>query len=1028
MIEQIPTLSKEYDVELATPGSEKDAKFDTLTSSLDQEKLNAKVDDSPNLVSAADDDIDPETGIKRYTGPRVAPRHRFLAAWQRYFGFASTYRRQWLFCVATNLALLCVAATEKWHWAHENSQIITLINIVICVLGRNELFLKLLLDFYMLAFARFPLSWRVLLCKHVQGFGGIHSGTAVSSFMWLIFLLVHVFQSRQYLPAVVLTFAVLVSVCIALSMLVALPPVRYFYHDYFEAGHRFIGWTSLAFIWVLCITLSFWDVPTQSWIAKASRLHNALLALTVVLTALIVAPWLSLRKVAVEVETPSDKLAILKFPGGLGDGFAGRISRSPLMETHAFGITSEGPDADCHYMGCGVQGDFTKGLVSNPPKYLWTRKIRFAAASYPASMFKRGVVIATGAGIGAVLATALQNERWFLIWVASDLEKTFGTTFLDMIERKIPEERRIIWDTRKKERPHTMKLLEEVVEMWQAEVVFITSNPKGNKDIKEGCYARGIYAFGPRQERVKMPDMTQAALSQLPTAFLSPSSRTRSFVDSQSSIAYDKSSADDDAISAADSQTHTLATSTMTPKSAHGLPQQAKVRASGSADLPNYPEIYYPGRSDAKGKASVSARILGDGNGGVLRPRSTAGYTYTEQGVNGAKKSLKKRRKARGDVHQTTGLVVDEDGHLHDPEYVHFRTATPVHVQQQQHMQAQKRRESQSSVSSESTTSSIEATGHYSGKNATAPRDPFMGSLKPSSNYRYDTPSRTSVNRPSADSARNDALLSPTHDTSMLQPRRVSADFAGSSSRTPIVGSTANGTSVRNKLRSRAAPHHIDTERTTLASHRTNVTSPLQDEPGFARAADETYNPYTFVPSTAIGRSSRFKDMPPPQPRKTARPMSQAALQIPTQDDGLAASAAPMAKSYMEVLPDPAAPFAPPKVPFAQPLASPMADTVSDASGRKKRRRPRTVGGESAMSTSTVPEELPPPRLQTTYLPSADNPERHRGASHLKTGRATTDDAIGAGCYSVKRAWRGFMLDIKFSWFRYCRDVKRSMG
>ena len=77
-------------------------------------------------------------------------------------------------------------------------------------------------------------------------------------------------------------------------------------------------------------------------------------------------------------------------------GLLGRISRSSLLEYHAFGIISEGRNARCHYMICGVQGkndcctalispvyspnttgDFTKGLVQNPPKTLWTRELKF---------------------------------------------------------------------------------------------------------------------------------------------------------------------------------------------------------------------------------------------------------------------------------------------------------------------------------------------------------------------------------------------------------------------------------------------------------------------------------------------------------------------------------------------------------------------------------------------------------------------------------------------------------------------------
>jgi hypothetical protein len=51
------------------------------------------------------------------------------------------------------------------------------------------------------------------------------------------------------------------------------------------------------------------------------------------------------------------------------------------MEYHAFGIISEGRDATHHYMICGVQGDFTKNLVANPPKTVWTRELKFGMHS-----------------------------------------------------------------------------------------------------------------------------------------------------------------------------------------------------------------------------------------------------------------------------------------------------------------------------------------------------------------------------------------------------------------------------------------------------------------------------------------------------------------------------------------------------------------------------------------------------------------------------------------------------------------------
>jgi hypothetical protein len=41
-----------------------------------------------------------------------------------------------------------------------------------------------------------------------------------------------------------------------------------------------------------------------------------------------------------------------------------------------------------------------------------------------------------------------------------------------------------------------MKILKEVYDTWQAEVVFITSNYIGNSEIQQGCKEAGIPAFG----------------------------------------------------------------------------------------------------------------------------------------------------------------------------------------------------------------------------------------------------------------------------------------------------------------------------------------------------------------------------------------------------------------------------------------------------------------------------------------------------------------------------------------------------
>ena len=75
-------------------------------------------------------------------------------------------------------------------------------------------------------------------------------------------------------------------------------------------------------------------------------------------------------------------------------GLLARVARSSIMEYHAFGIISyasilsdvvysyrffiyrEGQHSKEHYLICGVQGDFTRSLVKDPPTYLWTRELK----------------------------------------------------------------------------------------------------------------------------------------------------------------------------------------------------------------------------------------------------------------------------------------------------------------------------------------------------------------------------------------------------------------------------------------------------------------------------------------------------------------------------------------------------------------------------------------------------------------------------------------------------------------------------
>jgi len=52
------------------------------------------------------------------------------------------------------------------------------------------------------------------------------------------------------------------------------------------------------------------------------------------------------------------------------------LPKYPLRLSLTLLIFREGKKSDRHFLICGVQGDFTRNLVDNPPKHIWTRQLK----------------------------------------------------------------------------------------------------------------------------------------------------------------------------------------------------------------------------------------------------------------------------------------------------------------------------------------------------------------------------------------------------------------------------------------------------------------------------------------------------------------------------------------------------------------------------------------------------------------------------------------------------------------------------
>ncbi|KAF8714565.1 hypothetical protein RHS03_00342, partial [Rhizoctonia solani] len=419
-------------------------------------------------------DIEKSTNEKpsAVSAPAPKPKPRFVPAsrWIRFQLWFNTYRKFFTFIILFELAGMITAGLGRFPYAHENTGGIVIGNILAGVVVRNELFGRLLYLIVNTFFAKWTPLWFRLACTSVlQHLGGIHSGCSVSAVGWLIYNLVNLFRDHKDIAVGVLVMGVIVCVVIVFTCISAVPWVRNTHHNVFERNHRFFGWAAVIVTWIYIILENGYRNSRSSFAANSYAFaHHQELWLSIFMAIAVILPWTYTRKVPIHVEIPSPKVAVLRFDRGLQQGLLGRISRTAVLEYHAFGTISEGKDAKHHYMVCGVQGDFTRGLVNDMPTHIWTREVKFAGVGNTSTLYRRGIRICTGTGIGAALSTCLQSDQWFLIWIGSDVLKTFGPTIAELIERGVGD-RAILWDTKKLGRPKTMELLAEQFYKWNAE-------------------------------------------------------------------------------------------------------------------------------------------------------------------------------------------------------------------------------------------------------------------------------------------------------------------------------------------------------------------------------------------------------------------------------------------------------------------------------------------------------------------------------------------------------------------------------
>ncbi|KAL5151742.1 Adenylate-forming reductase 06235 [Glycine soja] len=363
------------------------------------------------------------------------------------------YKGLFLVCMALNVVALALSAAGCFPYAKTRAALFSIGNILALTLCRSEAALRVIFWLTVQTLGRPCVSLRIKTAttSFLQSVGGIHSGCGVSSIAWLAYSLVLTLKNKDKTSPEIIGVAFTILSLILLSSFAAFPLIRHLHHNVFERIHRFAGWMALILLWLFILLSISYEPYSHTYDLTMSKVVKKQECwFTLAITILIIIPWLSVRKVQVSVSSASSHASIIKFEGGVEAGLLGRISPSPLSEWHAFGIISDGKKE--HMMLAGAVGDFTKSLPS-----------------------KADVC---------------------LIWVAKDIELNFGREIIELMN-KYSKEKVIVHDTAISGRPNVAEMSVNAAIKWNVEVVIVTSNPEGSRDVLRACKRANIPAFGP---------------------------------------------------------------------------------------------------------------------------------------------------------------------------------------------------------------------------------------------------------------------------------------------------------------------------------------------------------------------------------------------------------------------------------------------------------------------------------------------------------------------------------------------------
>lgn len=420
------------------------------------------------------------------------------------------YLHYWLWQIPvllTNIVLFCV-----WNTTHNNPKPkIALTEVGFLAVGpvflsslvRDKIFLwgvywsvKQTMHFGCTKYARYHIS-RLADC-----IGGLHSSMGVTALVWNIIYAIGAFIREGYEVNLRSGTAWALPLLLMVICMSALPCLRHHFHNSFEILHRYLSWLALSLLIVHVVLI---NLHHSNSVGEA--LQDSPSVLAILITVLTVYPWVIMHRIKgrdMEILSAAGSTAFI-FPWWAPMGAVCKLS-TDFVEFHVMGITPL-PYDEQHGHRCFVLmkslGDWTSslnerakvpGLLDNTSFYMG----RIKPPNFTQGLFNwnRVFVLTTGAGIAPLIPYVVNSDyldiHISLIWVARDHAKTYPKFIVDILE---PLDDVILYDTTKNPRPNLCTMTVEKAREFNAEAVFIVSNPQMAYHVSNYVLKQGIPVF-----------------------------------------------------------------------------------------------------------------------------------------------------------------------------------------------------------------------------------------------------------------------------------------------------------------------------------------------------------------------------------------------------------------------------------------------------------------------------------------------------------------------------------------------------